>query len=145
MHIVDGVNNVVFTINPGPNGIFDGIASEGGDDIETSFDTLALGVTDPEGIAYEPVFDLLYIISRESDDTVYQVDPTTGALVGMIDISAANVKSGAGLAFAPSSDPNDDPSVMNLYMVDRGVDNTVDPNENDGRVFEFSFDDMWFA
>ncbi len=27
---------------------------------------------------------------------------------------------------------------MNLYIVDRGVDNDSDPRENDGRVFEFT-------
>jgi len=133
LHIVDGAGDKIYSVEA-VNGIFGD-----GDDQMTSFDTTALGVVDPEGIAYDPIFDLLYIIGRKSDNTVQQVDPTTGELVGTIDISGANVKSGAGLAFAPSSDPNDDPSVMNLYVADRGVDNNTDPNENDGMVYELTF------
>ena len=134
LHVVDGANGEVFTVDPGLNGVFDGVASEGGDDIVTSFDTTVLGIVDPEGIAYDPLFDLLYIIA--SNDSIAQVT-TAGDLVGMLDISAANVRKAAGLAFAPSSVS---PGETNLYVVSRGVDNNSDPNENDGMVYEFSLD-----
>jgi len=38
-----------------------------------------------------------------------------------------------GLTLAPSSDPNDDPSVLSLYAADFGQ-----PHVNDGRLFEIS-------
>jgi hypothetical protein len=134
LHIADGVNEQVFTVDPGANGIFDGVASVGGDDVVTSFDTTSLGIIDPEGIAYDPVFDLLYIIATQ--DSVAQVTPT-GTLVGMLDISAANARNPAGLEFAPSSV---DPNQTSLYVAARGVDNDSNPNENDGQVYEFSID-----
>jgi hypothetical protein len=62
----------------------------------------------------------------------------TGELVGTLDISAAGAKKPAGLALAPSSV---DPNQMSLYIVDRGVDNNSNPNENDGKVYEFQLGD----
>ena len=137
LYISDGVSETIFTVDPGPNGIFDGVPSEGGDDIVTSFDAGSLGIVDPEGIAYDPTFDLLYIIA--SDNSVAMVTPT-GELLGTLDTSAANAQKPAGLTLAPNSG---DPNSMSLYMVDRGVDNNSDPNENDGMVYEFEllFDD----
>jgi hypothetical protein len=61
------------------------VAADGGDDIVTSFDTTILGIIDPEGIAYDPVYDLLYIIATQ--DSIAQVT-STGTLVGMLDIPA---------------------------------------------------------
>jgi hypothetical protein len=60
---------------------------------------------------------------------------TAGALVQTIDISAASPRSPAGLAFAPASQ---NPAELNLYIVDRGVDNDTNPDENDGKVYEMS-------
>jgi hypothetical protein len=62
----------------------------------------------------------------------------------MLDISAANVDKAAGLALAPSSGTPDQNS---LYVVARGVDNGADPNENDGKVYEFEllFDEFLLA
>ncbi len=137
LYIADGASATIFTVDPGLNGIFDGVPSEGGDDIVTSFDAGSLGIVDPEGIAYDPTFDLLYIIATE--DSVAMVTPT-GELLGMLDTSAANANNPAGLTLAPSSgDPG-----TSLYMVDRGVDNNSDPDENDGMVYEFEllFDDQ---
>ena len=48
----------------------------------------------------------------------------------------------AGLGFAPSSV---NPSDVSLYVVDRGVDNNTNPNENDGLVYEFAFDSWLLA
>ncbi len=137
IYLSDGVNAEVYKILPGPNGRFDGVSPDG-DDILTSFDTLSLGVKDPEGIEWDPATGNLYISGRPVT-RVAEVT-TTGALVRMIDISAANASNPAGLALGPWSgvgtDPN--PGVLNLYIVDRGVDNNTDPDENDGKLYEFS-------
>lgn len=135
LHLVGGTDAKVFTVDPGPNGKFDGVPSEGGDDIVTSFATGPLGISNPEGIEYDPVFDILYITA--SRNSVAMVTPA-GELVGTLDISAAGAKKPAGLALAPSSV---DSTKMSLYVVDRGVDNNSNPDENDGKVYEFLFGD----
>ena len=133
LFIVDGVNAEVYRVSPGTNGIFDGVPPEG-DDQATNFDTASLGLLDPEGIVYNPNLDRLYLVGKEKE-TLFEIT-TEGVLVQTVDISAANAKRLAGLAFAPSSQ---EPGVMNVYIADRRIDNDPDPNENDGKVYEFSF------
>ncbi|CAN7330447.1 RTX toxin [Mesorhizobium amorphae] len=135
LYLADGSTQKIYTIAPGPNGKFDGVASTGGDDIVTSFSAQSLGTPSDESIAYDPVHDILYII--QSRDSVAMVTPT-GQLLGTLDISAANAHKPAGLALAPSSD---DPTHTSLYIVDRGVDNDSHPTENDGKIYEFHLND----
>jgi hypothetical protein len=66
----------------------------------------------------------------------------TGELLGFLDISEAGARNPAGLALAPSSI---DPTQMSLYLVDRGVDNDSNPNENDGKVYELIIDQWLIA
>jgi len=128
LYIADGVNREVYKLNPGPNGVFDGV-----DDIVSSFDTNGFGLTDPEGIAYDSDNNALYMVGGPTDFVAHVT--LDGTLIRTIDISAANALMPAGLAYAPSSQ---NPGQMNLYIVDRGVDNGVNPNENDGKVYEFA-------
>ncbi|KUM26160.1 hypothetical protein AU467_04035 [Mesorhizobium loti] len=140
LYLEDGSTHRIYTIAPGQNGKFDGVPSTGGDDVVTSFSVQALGTPSDGGIAYDPVHDLLYVIT--SRNSVAMVTPT-GDLLGTLDISAANAKKPAGLALAPSSD---DPShQMSLYIVDRGVDNNTNPTENDGKIYEFHLNDWLLA
>ncbi|HSF17945.1 MAG TPA: hypothetical protein VLK65_20575 [Vicinamibacteria bacterium] len=132
LFIVDGVNSEVYKISPGANGIFDGVPPDG-DDQKTNFDTASLGITDPEGIAFDSDFGHLYIVGVPKTQIAHV--STGGTLLRMIDISAANAIKPAGLAYAPGSQ---DPLLMNFYITDRGVDNNVDPNENDGKVYEMA-------
>ncbi|MEW5958501.1 MAG: Ig-like domain-containing protein, partial [Chloroflexota bacterium] len=132
LFIADGVNNEIYRVSPGANGIFDGIAPAGDDQV-TSFDTEVLGLLDPEGIAFNSDNGNLYAVNKPVD-TLFEIT-THGFLVQTIDISAANADKPAGLAYAPSSL---DPNVMNIYIVDRGVDNNSDPNENDGKIYEMT-------
>jgi PKD repeat protein/uncharacterized protein YjiK len=133
LFIVDGVNREVYRVDPGNNGVFDG-KPPGGDDVVTSFDTNSLGIDDPEGIAYDSDTGHLYIVGKPAD-MLFHVT-TSGSLVRTIDISATNADKPAGLAYAPSSV---NPAQMNVYIVDRGVDNNSDSNENDGKMYEVSF------
>lgn len=134
LYITDGVTATIYTVNPGLNGMFDGVSASGGDDVVTSFDAGALGIEDPEGLEYDARYDILYITS--GDDIAML--STAGELLGLLDIASADVRSPAGLALAPSSA---DPGLMSLYLADRGVDNNSDPNENDGKIYEFVIDD----
>ena len=133
LFIVDGVNDEVYEISPGANMIFDGAPPQG-DDVVSSFDTAALGVTDPEGIGYDFVTNRLYIVGKPSADLA-EVS-TSGSLIRTLDISAANAVKPAGVTVGPGSLVSTD---RNIYIVDRGVDNGKDPNENDGKLYEMNF------
>ncbi len=128
LFIAGGEDSEVWRVDPGPDGLFNGVG-----DIVFHFDTIALGVLDPEGIAVNPQTGNIYIIG----EPVNQVAELTasGTLVQMIDISAASPVKPAGLAYGPTST---DPTAKSLYIVDRVVDNNADPNENDGKLYEMA-------
>ncbi len=130
--MVDGVGEEVYDIDPGPNGVLDGIAPSG-DDTVTSFDVTALGITDPEGVEYNPDNQSLYILGH--NDLIAETT-ITGEIIRYIDVASLGMVTPAGLAYAPGSLA---PGERHLYLVDRGVDNNNDPDENDGRLFEISF------
>lgn len=133
LYIADGIGQEVYIVSPGGNGVFDGVPP-GGDDTVTHFDTEAMGLRDPEGVDYNFDTGTLFVASRADN---FVVETTLeGAVVGSIDISAANAMNPSDIAYAPGSA---DPGVMSLYVTDRAVDNWDDPNENDGRIFEISF------
>jgi hypothetical protein len=132
LFISDAVNEEVYQVTPGANGIFDGVPPAGDDQV-TSFDTTGLGLLEPAGIAFSSDSGNLYVVGKPAD-TLFEVT-TGGALVQTIDISAANAIATAGLAYAPGSL---NPNVMVIYIADRGVDNGTDPNENDGKVYEMT-------
>lgn len=114
----------------------DGIMSED-DDVPTTFDTDAYGFSDVEGIAFNADTGTLFIISTASNDTYLGEFSLTGRLLNAWDLAflggSPNLRS--GLVFAPASE---DPSITHLYIVSRGVDNNVDPAEDDGKVTEIS-------
>lgn len=133
LFIGDGVNNEIYRVSPGANGIFDGVPAVGGDDSVTNFDTAVNNINDPEGIDISAATGNL-ILTSNNDTRMYEVT-TAGVLVQTFDIGAANAMRIGGVAIAPSSTT---PGLMNYYIVDRRVDNNVDPNENDGRIYEFT-------
>ena len=132
LFIADGVNAQVYRVAPGNNGIFDGV-SPAGDDQVRSFDTQAHGLIDPEGIAYDSDFGHLYVVGQP--ETLVFHFSTTGTLLRTVSIAAAQADKPAGMDYAPSSASL---SARSLYIVDRGVDNNDDPNENDGKLYELS-------
>lgn len=132
LFVTDGVGMEVNVIYWGPNGVFDGLPPAG-DDTWTHFDTGVLGLRDPEGIAYHPERGTLFIISR-SDPVIVETN-FAGDLLNEYDISPVNILAPAGAAVGPSSV---NPSVMSVYIGDRGVDNNQDPNENDGKIYEIN-------
>lgn len=126
--LADGMGNEVWLARPGLNGKFDGT-----DDVVTHFDSAALGVEDPEGIAYHPTTGTIFLIGKPA--TRLAEVTLAGALVRYIDITAAKAMKPAGLTFAPNSQ---NPNQLSLYIVDRMVDNNSNPKENDGLVYEMS-------
>ncbi len=132
LFVMDGVNREVYRVDPGANGIFDGVPPTGDDQV-TNFDTLGFGLDDPEGIAFNPHTGNLYGIGIPAN-TLFEFT-TTGTLVQAIDVSTANAKKPAGITLAPGSQ---EPGVVNIYIAARGVDNDSDPDENDGKVYEMA-------
>lgn len=136
LYIVDGEANLVYVVDPGLNAQFDGVAPVG-DDTVVSFSTGNLGIVDPEGVAYDIASNGLYIIGEPRQQLLHVT--SSGEFIRMITLDSALLRKPSGLAIAPSSLAN---GAQSLYVVDRGVDNDVDPNENDGRMFEFSLPPM---
>ena len=135
LFVADGLNLEVYKLTPGPDGVFNGVPPAG-DDVMTHFDTSVFGMTDLEGIEYNPATQTLYLTGGYSSSAVYE-STTDGTLVRIIDVSQAEpiLKAPAGLAYGPGSGG---PNTRSLYLSARGVDNNTNANENDGEVFEFS-------
>jgi uncharacterized protein YjiK len=133
LFITDGVGAEVFVVSPGPNGLFDGVAPTGDDQV-SQFDTASLGVRDPEGIEYSPSTGSLYVIGTYKE----LIETTTeGVLLRTIDLYTIPAVATSDIALAPGSRS---PSMTNLYISDRGIDNGSDPEENDGKIYEVTLD-----
>lgn len=139
LFISEGTDAKVFRLSPGRNGIFDGVGPKGDDRVRSfNTDTPALNQPNPEGIEYRPSSDTLFIVSNRQN---WHVTETTirGALVQTIEVTQngdpLELHSPAGLAWGKASDSN----AKHLYIVDRRVDNSADPDENDGILVEISF------
>jgi hypothetical protein len=104
--------------------------------------SVAAFTTDPEGIAYSSQLKHLFLLSRRNGRKIYEVT-LDGNLVASYDIShflPAPIDP-QGLTFAPSSDPNDDPNNLNIYIVDGQIDNSPIPeNDRDGLIYEAKID-----
>jgi hypothetical protein len=125
----DGLGAEIYRISPGPNGTFEGA----GDDVITHFDVSALGVQDAEGLGYHPDRNTLLVPDGRSTTTMIEVS-LGGSLITTIDVSSAQAKHPEDVAVAPATSGGGN----NLFMVARGVDNNSHPNENDGKMYEFS-------
>ncbi|HKZ97334.1 MAG TPA: hypothetical protein VJ045_10175, partial [Hyphomicrobiaceae bacterium] len=107
--------------------------------------TLPSTIQDPDALVYDAREDVFYV-GMKSSYNIWQVD-RSGAILDTIDILSgyrnpinnANVKID-DLEFAPSSDPNDDPGKLSLFVADYGADQV-----NDGRLFEIHLGDLLVA
>ena len=125
---VDGAGIVV--LSPGMNEVFDGV-SPAGDDQVTSFETSSLGLRDPEGIAYHPERGTLFIVSRT--EKVLVETTTSGIALNTYDLSFTGIQKPSGVGIGPNSQ---NPNQYSIYVSARGVDNDLNPNENDGKIYE---------
>jgi hypothetical protein len=100
------------------------------DDAVRHFGIHRYGFTDADGVAVTRFSHHLLIVS---DRQSFILETTMeGRFVRKIDISATGIKAASGITFAPGTDG----SPSRLYITDRGVDNNVNPHENDGKLFE---------
>ena len=121
----------IYVLSPGANGVFDGIPPTGDDEV-ASFDPLSLGLRDPEGIGYHPERGTLFIVSRIEKLLVETT--LSGTALAIYDLSFTEIMKPSGVGIGPGSQ---DPEKYSIYVTDRGVDNNDDPNENDGKIYEF--------
>jgi len=88
-------------------------------------------MSDAEGIAYHQPSNSLFVVDGDQE-IIFQYT-LNGTFVEQYDLGGFSPEpsSPQGLTFAPTSNPNDDPSALSLYIVDGMRDNFPD-----GRVFE---------
>jgi len=107
------------------------------------FSTIVLPaeITDPEALCYDASHDVFYVGGGFSPD-IWVVDRSgnilekLNVLEGYRNIStSAHVKD---LELAPSSDPNDDPGTLSLFVADYG-----NSHVSDGRMLEISDPFFW--
>jgi hypothetical protein len=130
MYVSDGAGRRIWTFAPGN----DGIVGTGDDPAPTSFDMGTLGQRDPEGIEYDAATGHLWAVSRNDNPELLEVT-VSGAAVRRFNLGFLNSDALSGVAIAPASDGSGTP---HLYISDRGVDNSADPFENDGKVYEIA-------
>lgn len=106
-----------------------------GGSLVSHFDVEKFGVIDPESVEFNPDDGTLLVMGSNSTSRVIVETTIEGALVQVIDISASKSVAAAGLAYAPASDGS---GLMRFYIVDRGIDNNIDENEIDGKLFEMT-------
>ncbi|MEE8452265.1 MAG: Ig-like domain-containing protein, partial [Thermoguttaceae bacterium] len=93
--------------------------------------SLADRMNDSEGIAFDPQSGHLFVVSG-TDHLIFEYT-VDGQYLEEYDISSFSTvpRAAQALTFAPTSDPNDDPNQLALYIADGGEDNFPD-----GRVYE---------
>lgn len=125
LFIADGAGSEIYQVSA-----VDGVFGNGNDQTQ-QFDTLGLGLRDPEAVEYKPETGTLFAMG---DSAARVLELTTGgAVLNDIDTSYLPLIRPAGLAWGPRST---DATLKSLYISDRKVDNNNKPNENDGAVYE---------
>jgi hypothetical protein len=122
--VIDGRDKEIYEYAPTADGSYALVAS---------YDVYRHGARDPEGIAYHPGRGTILVMDGRTQK-IYEVT-RRGELLNVVHISEAKAIKAAGITVAPASNGS---GALNLYIVDRGVDNADDPNENDGRFYEMS-------
>lgn len=127
--IAGGTDAEVYMFGLGANGVLGG----GDDGPLTHFDTSVLGFQDLEGVGYNPDRGTLFILSTQASNSYLGEVSTSGTLLYAYNLAYLGGNPRSGIAYAPSSQ---NPSLRNVYIASRGVDNGTDPNENDGKIWE---------
>jgi hypothetical protein len=121
--VIDGLAREVYDVDP-VNGVFGD-----GNDAVTHFDVEQYGALDPEGIGVDTSRDSVVVADRAGRRVLELT--RAGALLRVIDLRSFSPRNPAGITVAPGSGGG-----SSYWIVERGVDNGVDPNENDGKVYE---------
>jgi hypothetical protein len=96
----------------------------------TSFSTLDLDLQEPEGVEFQRSTRHLFIVARF--DGLIAETTRSGNLIRTFDIDG-RINEPADVTVAPGTTGGG----ASLFVADRGYDNDLHPDENDGRIFEF--------
>ncbi len=102
------------------------------DDRVSSFSTRRLGFRFPTDVTWDKSSGHLFMVSPVKN-TVLETT-MKGRLVRKISLLGTTIRSASGITFAPGTDGRP----HHLYIVDAGIDDSVNPGQNDGRVFELA-------
>jgi hypothetical protein len=132
LFIANGTGN---SLNGGPYGA---AIVETNPSVTQVYDVIRLPaeILDPEALAYDPAHDVFYV-GGGFGPNIWVVD-RSGTILQVIDVLAGyrHEVNGTGthvkdIELAPSSDPNDDPGKLNLFVADYGWSHV-----SDGRMLE---------
>ena len=131
-----GIDSQIYYFDLGANGVIGG----GDDSAMQNFDTLRWGFDDMEGIGFNTDTGNILIHGYMGGGKSYVAEVSTaggGTLLWAYDVSfmGDDPRLHSDIAYAPSSS---NPSVKNVYIVSRGVDNGQNSQENDGKWWEIS-------
>jgi len=127
LFIADGSNNQIYEVDTQGNLI-------------DSFSTTILGLSDPEGIGVNPESGNLFIVGEPTQE-LFEVS-VEGDLVQIIDIGQVKPVQPAGVTIAPTSN---DPAQKSFYIADRGIDESTNLDQSDGKIYEFAIGNTIFA
>jgi len=131
LFIGDGSGLEIYDVNP-VNGVFGD-----GNDVVTHFDLARYGLRDCEGLGIDPSRNTLLAVD-EKTKAIYELDKS-GALLRILSLSAIPTthQAVADVTITPTSDPTDNGSAMDYWIVDRHVDNNAtSPPPIDGLLYE---------
>ena len=131
LYLTNGIRAMVHRINPGANGLFDGLPPTG-DDQASTWPTALLDLPQPAGIDYHN--SLLYMVSNSMGSPIAEVT-LDGKLQRTISLANITPLAPGDLTWAPASTGGDE---EHIYLVARGIDNDKDPSENDGKLYEIA-------
>ena len=115
-----------------------------GNDVAAHFDVGKYGIRNCEGIGSDPQRRTLLVID-DYERKIFELS-RSGRLLRTITIPLSDPDLWlAGVTVAPTSNPNDGPSAMSYWIVDRHVDNNANPKENDGRIYEVLVPSLTFS
>jgi uncharacterized protein YjiK len=130
LFVADGSGKEIYDVDPVNDAFGDG------NDVVTHFDVARYGIRNCEGIGYNPRKKTLLVVD-DRQRRLFELT-RTGKLVRMINLATIRFPNPwiASVTVAPTSNVKDSPSAMSYWVADRHVDNNINPNENDGKVYE---------
>ena len=133
LFVCDGAGIEIYDVNP-VNGVFGD-----GNDVVTHFDLARYGSRECEGLGLDASRNALLAVDWRND-VIYELSKG-GEHLRTLRLTAIPTSSSvvADVTMAPSSNPNDSPSALSYWIVDRHVDNQAqNPPPIDGLLYEMS-------
>lgn len=126
---VDPDNGVLFILDrgplelvrvkPGAQGDFEGTTALNESRV-SRIDIADTGLTDARGVALNPDNGHLYVFNK-AEEKIYELSET-GQLIAKLNMAPFGFVDPQGLVFGLSGDLTDDPTKVNLYLADTGLD-----------------------